>query len=120
MAYDSYKKTKKIDMKNIKRRSQESRLKGSRINVIAHNAGIPNDLAVNNNEDAAEFNQIRSLFKSTQDMKKLRDILNVMINKAEGGKRDSRLKGAARLDINAQDDVKDNIFGQANIKTNRQ
>ena len=77
MGYDSYKKTKKIEMKGIKRKQPAGQFnsKDVQIKERAAMAGIPNDLA-----NEAEINEIRQIFKSTHDIKRFRDVLNAMIN----------------------------------------
>ena len=72
MVFDSYKKTKKIDIANLKRAVQEDKL-----------AGIPKDLSQKEPVLLNDVENLNQFFNSPSDLKRLRDVLNVMISQKQ-------------------------------------
>ena len=75
MAFDSYKKTKKIELLGLKRPTQQQD------NGLISSTGIPKDLSSqrlgNKPIDPA---QLQDMFSSTLEMQRFRDVLTAMIH----------------------------------------
>ena len=52
-------------------------------------------------------------------MRRLRDILNTMLNNSQGPNQSSRIKGAARLNLNAEDEIFNAAGDKSQIRTER-